>query len=175
MFIFSQQKPNPSKELCLWDPSVIQCVQSVSQKNNRSVDCCWTHMLSYYKVWINISLFSLQTGPGEARGSVHPVVGPSLQPEAPEEQQPLSQQPSPQSCQLRWLYTFRCVTQQHRVVLHYVAGRPVVFHSAPLLSYVVSSLPRGQKICVRVNRVSTGQRAEHRRGGEVLWVWERDC
>lgn len=117
-------------------------------------------MLRYYKVQINISLFCLQTGPGEARGSVHPVVGPSLQPEAPEEQQPLSQQPPPQSCQLRWLYTFRCVTQQHRVVLHYVAGRPVVFHSAPLLSYVVSSLPEQSQSCLHrpESRAQEGRR-----------------
>ena len=146
MFIYqSQQKLNPSKELCLWNPSVIQCVQSASQKKKKhgSLNVVVEHMLRCCEVQINVSPFCLQTGPGEARGSVHPVVGPSLQPAAPEEQQPLSQQPSPQSCQLRWLYTFRCVTQRYCVVLHYVAGRPVVFHSAPLLSYVVSLLPGG--------------------------------
>lgn len=49
--------------------------------------------------------FFLQTGPGEARRFVHPVVGSSLQSEASEEQQPLAQQPSPQSGQFWWVFT----------------------------------------------------------------------
>lgn len=48
---------------------------------------------------------SLQTGPSEARCFGHPVVGSSLQSEASEEQQPVAQQPSPQSGQLRWVFT----------------------------------------------------------------------
>lgn len=46
---------------------------------------------------LNMIKLSLQTGPSEARRSVHPVVGSALQSEASEEQQPLAQQPSPQS------------------------------------------------------------------------------
>lgn len=51
----------------------------------------------------------LQTGPHQTRRVVHPVVRTPLQPEAAEEQQPLAQQPSPQSRQLRYCL-FGCPT-----------------------------------------------------------------
>lgn len=83
---------------------------------------------------INFSLSWIQTGPSEARGFVHPVVGSSLQSQAPEEQQPLSQQPSAQSRQLRWVCVFGSLLLLSRHSEH-----PVVFlyRGGPLLSWVV--------------------------------------
>lgn len=67
------------------------------------------NMLKYGDVRKMIVLFQLQTGPAEARGAVHPVVRSSVQSEASEEQQPISQQPAPQSRQFRWLYMPCCL------------------------------------------------------------------
>lgn len=91
--------------------------KTTEQKVNTILMCCVLqekvatnakNILKCCDVWTITSLFWLQTGPAEARGFVHPAVGSSLQSEASEEQQPLSQQPSPQSRQLRWVYTSAC-------------------------------------------------------------------
>lgn len=57
-------------------------------------------------------------------------------------------------------------------MLHYVAGRPVVFHSAPLLSYVVSLLPGGGcgKKSAGAESIVSPQARESSTGGE-----ERSC
>lgn len=71
---------------------IFKLIQVSLKKNNNS------RFLKFLRG--SSSLCFLQAGPSQAGGSVHPVVGSSLQPEAPEEQQPLAQQPPAQSGQL---------------------------------------------------------------------------
>lgn len=89
--------------MCLRRLKVMRCVLQHNSQNNLN-----GNLWKCYAVWIIITLFCPQTGSCEARGFVHSVVRSSLQSEASEEQQPLSQQPAPQSCQFRCDYFLCC-------------------------------------------------------------------
>ena len=127
----------------------------------------------YDGVWIIISPFCLQTGPCEARGFVHPVVGSSLQSEASEEQQPLSQQPAPQSRQFRCDYVLCCDAECAVLCLNMF--QCILLHSSVMLLPALEKKTTAQpeSVCHHRSESRAQEGREGRVGVRKKLEWER--